>query len=141
MNILVLNGSPKGEYSITLQTCKYLEKLYPQYDFSYVNVGKDIKKLEKDVTLVLGDIKKADLIIFAYPVYTFLAPYQLHRFIEILKQSGISLEGKFVTQISTSKRFYDVTAHKYISENCFDMGMKYINGLSADMDDLPTEKG
>lgn len=141
MNILVLNGSPKGEYSITLQTCKYLEKLYPQYDFNYVNVGKDIKKLEKDITLVLGDIKKADLIIFAYPVYTFLAPYQLHRFIEILKQSGISLEGKFVTQISTSKRFYDVTAHKYISENCFDMGMKYINGLSADMDDLPTEKG
>ena len=26
MKILVLNGSPKGEYSITLQTLKYLEK-------------------------------------------------------------------------------------------------------------------
>ena len=45
------------------------------------------KKLEKDVTIVLGDIKKADLIIFAYPVYTFLAPYQLHRFIELLKEN------------------------------------------------------
>ena len=26
MNILVLNGSPKGDYSITLQTLKYIEK-------------------------------------------------------------------------------------------------------------------
>ncbi len=29
MNILVLNGSPKGEYSITLQTIRYLEKKIP----------------------------------------------------------------------------------------------------------------
>ena len=28
MNILVLNGSPKGENSITLQTLRYLEKKY-----------------------------------------------------------------------------------------------------------------
>ena len=26
MKILVLNGSPKGDYSITLQTARYLEK-------------------------------------------------------------------------------------------------------------------
>ena len=74
-------------------------------------------------------------------MYTFIAPYQLHRFIELLKESGISLEGKYVTQISTSKHFYDVTAHKYIQDNCQDLGMKYIRGLSADMDDLPKEKG
>jgi len=29
MHILVLNGSPKGENSITLQTVRYLEILYP----------------------------------------------------------------------------------------------------------------
>lgn len=51
------------------------------------------------------------------------------------------MEGKFVTQISTSKHFYDVTAHRYIQDNCQDMGMKYIRGLSADMDDLLKEKG
>jgi hypothetical protein len=51
------------------------------------------------------------------------------------------LSGKFVTQITTSKHFYDVTAHKYIQENCQDLGMKYIKGLSADMDDLLAENG
>ena len=51
------------------------------------------------------------------------------------------LDGKFVTQISTSKHFYDVTAHKYIEENVLDLGMRYVRGLSADMEDLLTEKG
>ena len=51
------------------------------------------------------------------------------------------MSGKFVTQITTSKHFYDVTAHKFIQENCQDLKMKYINGLSADMEDLLTENG
>ena len=51
------------------------------------------------------------------------------------------LQGKYATQISTSKHFYDVTAHKYIEENALDLGMGYIRGLSADMEDLLTEKG
>lgn len=58
-----------------------------------------------------------------------------------MKKSGISLEGKFATQIITSKHFYDVTAHRYIQDNCQNMEMKYIRGLSADIDDLTTEKG
>jgi hypothetical protein len=34
-----------------------------------------------------------------------------------------------------------MTAHKYIEDNCRDLGLKYVKGLSADMDDLLTEKG
>ena len=83
----------------------------------------------------------ADLLLFSYPVYTFLAPSQLHRFIELLKASGADLAGKFATQITTSKHFYDVTAHRYVQDNCQDLGLKYIRGLSADMDDLLSEKG
>ena len=141
MKILVLNGSPKGQYSITLQTINYLQKLCPKHEFEVFHVGARIKALEKDFTLVKEAIENAKLIIFSYPVYTFIAPYQLHRFIELLKESGIRMEGKFVTQITTSKHFYDVTAHRYIQDNCQDMGMKYIRGLSADMDDLLKEKG
>ena len=48
MNILVLNGSPKGQYSVTLQTCRYLEALYSDHTFSYLNVAQKIKSLEKD---------------------------------------------------------------------------------------------
>jgi len=141
MNILVLNGSPKGNYSVTLQTVHYLEKCYPNHHFEILNVGQKVKALSKDFTPAADAIKTADLLLFSYPVYTFIAPYQLHRFIELLKASGVSLEGRFATQLSTSKHFYDVTAHRYIQDNCQDLGMKFIRGLSADMDDLLTEKG
>ena len=141
MKILVLNGSPKGQYSVTLQTINYLQKLCPKHEFEILHVGQRIKALEKDITPAMEAIKGAKLVIFSYPVYTFIAPYQLHRFIELLKESGVSLKGKFVTQLTTSKHFYDVTAHRYIQDNCQDMGMKFIRGLSADMDDLLTKKG
>ena len=141
MNILVLNGSPKGKYSITLQTTNYLMQKYPDHNFEILDVGQKTRSLERDFSPAAEMIDRADLLIFSYPVYTFIAPYQLHRFIELLKASGMNLSGKFATQISTSKHFYDVTAHRYIQDNCCDMGMKYIKGLSADMDDLLTEKG
>ena len=141
MHILILNGSPKGQYSVTLQTINYLERLHPQHTFEVLHVGQRIKALEKDFAPALAAIEKADLILFSYPVYTFIAPYQLHRFVELLKASGVSLEGRFASQITTSKHFYDVTAHRYIQDNCQDLGMKFIRGLSADMDDLLTKKG
>ena len=141
MKILILNGSPKGQYSVTLQTINYLQKLCPKHEIEVLHVGQRIKALEKDFTPAKEAIEKAKLIIFSYPVYTFIAPYQLHRFIELLKETGIDLKGKFVTQLSTSKHFYDVTAHRYIQDNCQDMKMKFIRGLSADMEDLLTKKG
>lgn len=51
------------------------------------------------------------------------------------------MSGKYASQITTSKHFYDVTAHRYVEENCFDLGMKVVRGLSADMDELLSEKG
>lgn len=141
MNILVLNGSPKGEYSITLQTCLLIEQRFPKRDFSYLHVGAKIKSLEKDFAEAEQLLKKADLILFSYPVYTFLVPAQLHRFIELVKEKGIDLSGKYAAQISTSKHFYDVTAHQFIADNCKDLGLKYLEGLSADMDDLKSKKG
>lgn len=141
MNILVLNGSPKSKYSITLQTVNYLMQKYPDHSFEVLDVGQKIRAFERDFSAALNAMEKADLILFSYPVYTFIAPYQLHRFIELIKESGADISGKFATQISTSKHFYDVTAHRYIQDNCCDLGLKYIRGLSADMDDLLTEKG
>ncbi|MBQ2957850.1 MAG: NAD(P)H-dependent oxidoreductase [Clostridia bacterium] len=141
MNILVVNGSPKGQYSITLQTIRYIETLYPEHTFEVLNAGAQIKALEKDFSSAVQAMMRAELMIFAYPVYTFIAPSQLHRFIELTKESGVDLSGKYVTQLTTSKHFYDVTAHRYIQDNCQDLGMKFIKGLSADMDDLLKEQG
>lgn len=141
MNIVIINGSPKGKLSVTLHTCLYIQKLFPNHEYQILNVGQQIKKLEKDLTPALDALKKADLLLFSYPVYTFIVPSQLHRFIELVKDGGVDLSGKFATQISTSKHFYDVTAHRFIQDNCADMGLKYIKGLSADMDDLTKEQG
>ena len=138
MKIAVVNGSPKGKYSITLQTVRYLEKKYPGHEFSVLHAGQRIKALERDFSPAAELLNSCEGIIFAYPVYTFLAPSQLHRFFELAKASGVDLRGKFATQISTSKHFYDMTAHKYVEENALDMGMRYIRGLSAD---LLSEKG
>ncbi len=141
MKFLVINGSPKGKYSCTLQTFLYLEKVFNKQAFDVLHVGQKIKALEKDFSIALEKIKEADAIIFSYPVYTFLAPSQLHKFIELLKINNVSLENKFVTQISTSKHFYDMTAHKYIEENCYDLKAKYVKGLSLDMEDLTKKSG
>ncbi len=141
MKIAVINGSPKGKYSVTLQTVLYLEKKYPEHEFNVLHVGQKIKAFEKDFSKAKELLETSDAVLFSYPVYTFLAPSQLHRFIELVKLNGVNLTNKYATQISTSKHFYDITAHKYIEENSLDMGMRYIRGLSADMEDLLTEKG
>ena len=141
MNILVLNGSPKGENSITLQTIRYLEKKYPDAQFDVLHVGMKIKSLQKDFSPAITAIVKADVLLFSYPVYTFIAPCQLHKFIELMKVHQVDVSGKIATQVSTSKHFYDVTAHRYIQDNVQEMGMHFIRGLSADMEDLTTEKG
>ena len=48
MNILVISGSPKGNDSIALHTCLFLEKKFPGHSFSYLHAGAKIKALEKD---------------------------------------------------------------------------------------------
>ncbi|MBP5721350.1 MAG: NAD(P)H-dependent oxidoreductase [Bacteroidales bacterium] len=141
MNVLVISGSPKGKDSITLHTCLYLEKRFPELKFEYIFPGQRIKALEKDFSPALEALRKADLLLFCYPVYTFLVPYQLHRFIELMKASGEDFSGKPATQVSTSKHFYDITAHRFIQDNCKDMGMRVLEGLSADMDDILKESG
>ncbi len=141
MKILIVNGSPKGKYSVTLQTLNYLALKFPEHEFSVIHAGQQIKKIQRDFSDSKKALEEADLIVFSYPVYTFIAPCQLHYFIELMKESGTDVAGKFTTQITTSKHFWDITAHRYIEDNCQDMGMKVIKGLSADMDDLTTEKG
>lgn len=141
MKILIINGSPKGPYSITLHTCLYIQKLFPGHTYEILHAGQKIRTYEKDMSEAITALEAADLILFSYPVYTFLAPAQLHRFIRLIKESGCDLSGKFATQITTSKHFFDVTAHRFIRDNCADLGLRYIKGLSADMEDLTKKQG
>ena len=141
MKICVLNGSPKGNYSVSLQTVLFLEKKFSKDEFIIYNIGQQIKKYEKDSSDVINGMVEIYLIVFVYPVYTFIATSQVHRFIEIIKEKNVSFSNKFVTQITTSKHFYDMTAHRYIEDNCHDLDMKVIKGLSLDMEDLTKKSG
>lgn len=141
MRVLVLNGSPAGKDSITLQTVHFIGKYYTNTEFEILHAAQQIRTYERDFSKAEEALKRADLILFCYPVYTFLVPSQLHRFIELIKEHGLDLSGKFATQLSTSKHFYDTTAHRFIQDSCDDLGLRYIRGLSADMEDLLGRKG
>ena len=141
MKILVINGSPKGRNSITYQTIRFLQRKFPKDEFEVIHAGAQIGALEQDMWLVKEGARNAQMILFAYPVYTFIAPSQMHRFIQLMKEWEINVSGKYMTQITTSKHFYDVTAHRYFEDNCKDMGMRILHGFSADMGDLLTKKG
>ncbi len=143
MKVLVLNGSPKGQKSVTLCSIKYLAKVYHNDSFEVLDVAQQIKAYERKdkVDAFKTALSSADLVICAYPVYTFLAPAQLHRFFEIIKENSITFDNKYVTQLSTSKRFYDTTAHGTIKKILMDADGKYINGISQDMEDLTHKKG
>ena len=141
MKILVINGSPKGEYSITVQTILYLQKKFPDQEFTVLHAGQRIRALEKNFQEAVQLMEDSDMLLFSYPVYTFIAPSQLHRFIELTKEHGVDVSRKLATQLTTSKHFYDTTAHRYIQDNAQDMGMHFIRGLSADMEDLTSARG
>ena len=141
MQILFVNGSPRARFSVTLQSCLYLEKRFPAHHFEYLNVGASLSAFEKDMTPAREAMERAELMIFAHPVYSFLVPSQLHRFLELVKENDLPLREKYVTQLTTSKHFFDVTAHRFMEDNFHDLGLRVIHGLSADMEDLLSEKG
>ncbi len=141
MKVLVLNASPKPKTSITLQNSLYLEKKFPSVPFSYIHIGCSLKANEQKIDRTVEEMRNADLIIFSFPVYTFIAPSQLHYFIHLLKEKNLSFEGKKATAITTSKHFYDMTAHRWLEENLLDLGFSFLEGLSLDMEDLTKKEG
>ncbi len=141
MKTLVINGAPSGNDSITLQTFYFIQANGLADEYRILHAGQRIRQYEKDFTEADDALKEADLILFSYPVYTFLVPAQLHRFIELIKEHGVDVSGKYAAQITTSKHFYDMTAHRFIEDICADLGLKYLGGLSADMEDLLHEQG
>ncbi len=144
IKIVVINGSPKSDESITLHYVKYLEKKYPQCDFVKYHVGRNIKSIlndEKKFVSILRDISSSDGVIWSVPVYTCTVPSQLMYFIDHIFEEGYEyvFEGKYCTSITTSAKFYDHTAHNYLKASSEDMGMNYVDGYSAEMYDMLKE--
>jgi multimeric flavodoxin WrbA len=141
MRIVVINGSPKGDMSVTMQYLEYIRRNTPEPDFKVYNVGHDIKKIEKKAELfseIIQEIGNSDGVLWCFPVYILMVPSQVKRFIELIfenKAEG-ACKDKYATALTTSAHIYDHTAHNYIHAISEDLGMKYVEGFSAEMYDL-----
>lgn len=144
MRIIVLNGSPKGDNSVTMQYVKYIEQKYPQHSFTYVNAAQSIKKLENDAAYfdeVMATIQNSDGVVWGFPLYIYLVHANYKRFIELIWERGKQdvFRDKYAISIATSIHFFDNTALNYIQAVCDDLGMNYVEAFSAHMDDLLQE--
>ena len=145
MKLIVLNGSPKGLVSVTMQYIRYIQQKFPQHELEIISVVKDITRLEKDEAAfasILDKIKAADGVIWAFPLYYMLVHSGYKRFIELVfeRKKTDFFRNKYAVSLSTSIHFYDHTAHNYIQAICDDLDMKFLGFFSPGMEDLFKEK-
>jgi multimeric flavodoxin WrbA len=146
MKIIVLNGSPKGDLSVTLQYVHFIQKKFPHHEFNIFNIASSIKKIEKDEKAfqeILDEVGSSDGVLWAFPLYYLLVPSQYKRFIELLWEREVTavFKDKYTAVLSTSIHFFDHTAHNYMNAICDDLDMKYLGYFSAAMYDLMSRKG
>jgi NAD(P)H-dependent FMN reductase len=144
MKILVLNGSPKGELSITLQYVRFIQKKFPQHEMKVVHISQMIKKLERDETAfqeIINEVRSSDGVLWAFGLFVLAVPSQYMRFIELISEKRVAdaFRDKYAAVLSTSIHFFDHTAHNYMRAVCKDLNMKYAEALSLDIIDLMKE--
>ena len=141
MKIVVLNGSPKGEQSVTLQYVHFIENQFPQHQFTILPVAQQIHKIDREPDFFrewIGKVRESDGVIWAFPLYVFLVSSQYKRFIELVweREAQEAFRNKYAAVLTTSIHFFDHTAHNYLRAICDDLDMKFVGGFSADMYDL-----
>jgi len=144
MKISVLNGSPKGESSITLQYVSFIQKKFPQHEFKVFHVAKDIRKLEKNsdsFEAIIDEISGSDGVLWAFGLWVLAVSAQYMRFIEMISEKSAkdAFKNKYTAAISTSIHYFDHIAHNYIRAVAEDLEMKYTDHLSLDLIDLRKE--
>ena len=146
MKIAVLNGSPKGDLSITMQYVAYLAKIYPQHEFEVLHIAQRLKRLEHDPAAfhkVIDQVRASDAVLWGFPLYLLIVHAHYKRFIELIVERGAqaAFAGKYTAALSTSIHFFDHTAHNYIHAICDDLNMRFVDSFSPDMHDLLKEEG
>ncbi len=142
MKIVVINGSPKGnKLSFTMQYIYYAQKMFPHVEFNLINIGQKLNNMKiKEETFqeILKEMASADGILWSFPVYVFLVPAQLKKFIELLfeNNAGEMLKGKVSGVVSTSMNFFDNTAFDYMHAIIEDLNMKYSGFFSNNLFDF-----
>lgn len=145
MKITVLNGSPKGNLSVTMQYVNFIQKKFPHHELMILNVAQQIRGMEREEKTfreVMEEIKSSDGVLWAFPLYYLLIPSQYKRFIELIweRETADVFKNKYTAALSTSVHFFDHTAHNYMNAICDDLDMKYLGFFSAAMYDLMSGK-
>ena len=146
MHIVVLGGSPKGSKSVTMQYVNYIKSAAPNHSFSEYYPAANIKELESDITAlqsVTDEIQRADVVLWAFPLFYGLVHSSYKRFIELVFLNDLTkaFSGKHCAILATSIRFFDHTAIEYIRGISEDMGMIVDEVYSAHMNDLLKNDG
>lgn len=141
MRVVVLNASPKGARSVTMQYVRFLRQERPQDAFERVDVALHAARYEHDdaaLARVCDAVRGADAVLWAFPLYFFLVCSQAKRFIELVFERGhaSAFEGRYAASLSTSIHAMDHVAHRYVNAVCDDLGMRWHGEFSADMYDL-----
>ena len=141
MKITVLNGSPKGNVSVTMQYVYLLQKKFPQHDLKILNIAQRIRRIENDNQAfreIVDEVKSSDGVLWAFPLYVFLVHSGYKRFIELIseKKAEDCFKDKYAAILTTSIHFFDHTARNYIQAICDDLDMKYVGAFTPDMQDF-----
>jgi len=145
MKITVLNGSPKGDLSVTLQYINFIQKKYPEIEICVHHVAQKIKAIEKNEAKfqeIMADVASSDAVWWSTPIYVFLVPSQYIRFIELISERGAgdSFKNKYTAVFCTSIHFYDHTGINFMHASCDDLEMKFVDFFSSDMYDLTQDE-
>lgn len=141
MKIAVLGGSPKGETSVTMQYVRFLELNFPEHVFTVHQPAHLISLLENDSSKfqkIMEDVEQSNLVLWAFPLYYMTCCSQYLRFLHMIVELGKGevFKGKYALALTTSIRYFDHTALRFIREYSEDLGMRYLDGYSAHMNDL-----
>ncbi len=141
LRVVVLNGSPKGEPSVTMQYVRYFAQCSPRHHFSIVHISRDIDRLVASPSALedtLRLIQQSDLVLWATPVYAYGIPAQLKQFIELVFGQDLAwhFRGRYSAVLTTSSHLHDHLAHRYMNAIIDDLGMKYVGAFSAERFDL-----
>ena len=140
-NMVLVNASPKGEYSLTLQYAKYLLIHEQDVEWTIIHVGEKLTDMSYDTAWfdeACATIGAYDAIIWATPVYTMLVPWQCIRFFDLVKKAGRQsiFSGKYATSVMSCFHYYDHLAEEWLRGTCEDLGISFIEGMSVDNKDL-----